>query len=82
MNVIPQPVIEALLVGIFIVLSMGLSHNLRNIKLSHLSNVLQDKTTYHTIVFWLILNCSMIGYVVSKIIDTLKKYHDDDTFSY
>jgi len=65
MNTIPQPVMEALLVGMFLMLSVALSYNFRHFRLSNM-NEIQDKVTLCLIVFWITLNCSILGYVASK----------------
>ncbi len=66
MNPIPMPVVEGLLVIIFIMLSVVLSYNFRSFKLNELLNV-QDKQTLYLIIFWIVLNCSLVGYGVAKL---------------
>lgn len=66
MNIIPQPVMEALLVGIFIMLAIALSYNFRGFKLRNISKI-EDKRTLCLIIFWITLCCSLLGYVSSKL---------------
>jgi len=62
----PHSIIEALLVGTFVMVAVALSYNFRDFKLKDISNIKERRTLY-LIIFWIMLCFSLLGYIASKL---------------